>query len=48
MPGNGFVGTDIFTYEANDGQANSNVATETITVTQGITDRIYTNGFEVN
>ncbi len=33
-PNAGFFGTDSFTYMANDGQANSNVATVTISVTQ--------------
>jgi len=32
-PNAGFAGTDTFTYQANDGQANSNVATVTIDVT---------------
>src|SRR5947208_50890 len=31
-PNPNFTGTDSFTYEANDGQANSNVATVTFTV----------------
>jgi len=31
-PATGFVGTDKFTYRANDGAANSNVATVTLTV----------------
>ncbi len=31
-PNAGFVGTDTFQYEGNDGQANSNVVTDTITV----------------
>jgi VCBS repeat-containing protein len=31
-PHTGFIGVDIFTYHANDGLANSNVATVTITV----------------
>jgi hypothetical protein len=31
-PTTGYVGTDSFTYKANDGQADSNVATVTITV----------------
>ncbi|MEM7133726.1 MAG: Ig-like domain-containing protein [Chloroflexota bacterium] len=33
-PTAGFSGTDTFTYKANDGSANSNVATVTITVSQ--------------
>ncbi|MGI9066294.1 MAG: tandem-95 repeat protein [Pyrinomonadaceae bacterium] len=32
-PNTGYVGSDSFTYHANDGSANSNVATVTITVT---------------
>ncbi len=32
-PTNNFLGTDSFTYEASDGQTNSNIATVTITVT---------------
>jgi VCBS repeat-containing protein len=31
-PAAGFVGTDTFTYQANDGAANSNVATVTFTI----------------
>src|SRR5262249_51634085 len=34
-PTPGFRGTDTFTYKANDGQLDSNVATVTITVTPG-------------
>lgn len=34
-PNAGFVGSDTFTYVANDGVVNSNVATVTITVTEG-------------
>ena len=34
-PNAGFVGTDTFTWQVNDGAANSNVATVTITVTAG-------------
>ncbi|MCB9005749.1 MAG: tandem-95 repeat protein, partial [Ardenticatenaceae bacterium] len=34
-PNAGFFGSDSFTYRANDGTANSNVATVTITVSQG-------------
>jgi hypothetical protein len=36
-PNAGFVGTDSFTYVANDGEADSNVATVTITVNSGTT-----------
>ncbi|HEX8833918.1 MAG TPA: post-COAP-1 domain-containing protein, partial [Abditibacteriaceae bacterium] len=36
-PAVGFAGTDSFTYQANDGAANSNIATVTITVTQPAT-----------
>jgi hypothetical protein len=34
MPNAGFVGTDQFTYQADDGQATSNVATVTIVVNE--------------
>jgi uncharacterized repeat protein (TIGR01451 family) len=34
-PNAGFAGTDSFTYKANDGSADSNVATVTITVNEG-------------
>src|SRR5690606_40544818 len=34
-PNTGFTGEDFFTYVANDGQEDSNVATVTITVTPG-------------
>ncbi len=36
-PNAGFFGSDSFTYHANDGAANSNIATVTITVLQGNT-----------
>jgi predicted outer membrane repeat protein len=35
MPSSGFLGTDSFTYTANDGTVNSNAATVTISVTAG-------------
>src|SRR5262249_49838901 len=35
-PTTGWYGTDSFTYKANDGQADSNVATVTITVNQAV------------
>jgi len=44
-PSDGFIGTTQFTYEANDGNANSNVATVTITVGEAA-DRIFTDGFD--
>ena len=34
-PNEGFSGTDTFTYTANDGELDSNVATVTVTVTEG-------------
>lgn len=46
VPAAGFSGLDNFTYEANDGQLNSNVATVTITVTQSSDDMIFANGFD--
>jgi hypothetical protein len=46
VPTAGFFGTDSFTYEANDGQLNSNPAVVTITIAQGITDRVFADGFD--
>ncbi len=42
-PAQNFYGTDTFTYQANDGQLNSNVATVTITVTQVIQPPVANN-----
>jgi len=36
-PNPGFIGSDSFTYQANDGLADSNIATVTITVNSGLT-----------
>jgi VCBS repeat-containing protein len=33
-PVNGYIGTDSFTYKANDGLTNSNIAAVTLTVTK--------------
>jgi hypothetical protein len=46
VPAEDFSGTDTFTYEANDGQLNSNVSTVTISVTQGSADTIFADGFD--
>jgi VCBS repeat-containing protein len=46
VPTKGFSGTDSFTYEANDGQLNSNVATVTINVTLNSDDTIFSDGFD--
>lgn len=45
IPPNGFVGTVQFTYEANDGFADSNLTTVMITVGDSA-DRIFANGFD--
>lgn len=45
-PAKGFVGSDSFTYEASDGYAESDVATVTITVTQGMNEMIFADGFD--
>jgi CSLREA domain-containing protein len=42
-PAQNFYGTDTFTYQANDGQLNSNVATVTITVTRAIQPPVANN-----
>ena len=47
VPAVDFSGTDSFTYEANDGQLNSNIATVMIEVSQGSdNDMIFANGFD--
>lgn len=45
-PNDDFVGTDSFTYEANDGQLDSSVATVSITVKQDPADRVFADGFD--
>jgi hypothetical protein len=45
VPAPGFSGSDSFTYEANDGQSNSNLATVTIEVMPDA-DRVFASGFE--
>lgn len=40
IPDTGFVGTDSFTYRANDSQDNSNEATMTIEVESGVMDMV--------
>jgi len=44
-PDSGYVGPDTFTYAANDGGLNSNVATVTITVTSCVVDMAATRSF---
>lgn len=44
QPNPGFSGIDTFTYQASDGQAGSNTALVTLTVTS--TNRIFEDGFE--
>lgn len=46
VPGRDFFGTDSFTYEADDGQLSSNMATVTVTVSQADNDLIFSNGFD--
>ena len=45
-PVNGFTGSDSFTYSANDGALNSNVATVSITVTQPAVQLLSNGSFE--
>ena len=43
-PNPGFVGTDTFTFRANDGESNSNIATNTIHVARSVETQVVPAG----
>src|SRR5439155_14481537 len=46
IPATGYTGSDSFTYKANDGSLDSNVATVSITVNAVSSGPLFSDGFE--
>ena len=47
-PNNGFVGTDTFTFQANDGALYSQIATCTVTVVSNTVPQVFNQSFQVS